>query len=313
MQSIAAMLAGGGLEGDETIGEIAGAQRRGERREGRDQRRHGGLPARVPARGGRRDPRASATPHFAYHGPASSTGGSAMVLIVNGPDRAPHRHELRQQRVRPGHARQRHDRARGAPHHDERDEHAARLPRPRHARQSRQVLVLLRRERGRSSRGSRCTSSAAAPRAKRGHRVSRRTASTRCTTSSPRRPSRCSCCFADALCNLGTPNLRGFNQSLDRLRGRARRGAAARRLEPARRAALPHGARAPARGRLQARRRAARRGRAGRRDHVALRASSGPRTSSSRARAAGPGAGRPACPGWGTKWTRSVTTRIDIP
>ena len=27
-------------------------------------------------------------PHFAYHGPASSTGGSAMVLVVNGPDRA---------------------------------------------------------------------------------------------------------------------------------------------------------------------------------------------------------------------------------
>ena len=44
-------------------------------------------------------------PHFAYHGPASSTGGSRMVTIVNGPIARRNRHELRQQRVRSGQER----------------------------------------------------------------------------------------------------------------------------------------------------------------------------------------------------------------
>jgi hypothetical protein len=83
-KSIAAMLAGGGLRGDETIGEIVergvivsaeklaiNAVMAGCRPEY--------LPVVVAA------VRGLCHPHFAYHGPPSSTGGSAMVLIVNGP------------------------------------------------------------------------------------------------------------------------------------------------------------------------------------------------------------------------------------
>jgi hypothetical protein len=82
--SIAAMLAAGGLRGDEVIGEIAGrntvvvadkvainAVMAGCRPEY--------LPVVVAAI------RGLCHPDFAYHGPASSTGGSAIVLIVNGP------------------------------------------------------------------------------------------------------------------------------------------------------------------------------------------------------------------------------------
>ncbi len=82
--SIAAMLAAGGLRGDEVIGEIPGrntvvvadkvainAVMAGCRPEY--------LPVVVAAI------RGLCHPDFAYHGPASSTGGSAMVLIVNGP------------------------------------------------------------------------------------------------------------------------------------------------------------------------------------------------------------------------------------
>jgi hypothetical protein len=83
-KSVAAMLAGAGLRGDEVIGEIAGrntvvaadkvainAVMAGCRPEY--------MPVVVAA------VRALCHPDFAYHGPASSTGGSAMVLIVNGP------------------------------------------------------------------------------------------------------------------------------------------------------------------------------------------------------------------------------------
>ncbi|MGH2394245.1 MAG: thioredoxin family protein, partial [Candidatus Limnocylindria bacterium] len=78
------MLAAGGLRGDEVIGEIAGrntvvvadkvainAVMAGCQPEY--------LPVVVAAL------RGLCHPDFAYHGPASSTGGSAMVLIVNGP------------------------------------------------------------------------------------------------------------------------------------------------------------------------------------------------------------------------------------
>ncbi len=83
-KSIAVMLAGAGLRGDETIGEIGergvvvsaeklaiNAVMAGCRPEY--------LPVVVAAI------RGLCHPHFAYHGPASSTGGSAMALIVNGP------------------------------------------------------------------------------------------------------------------------------------------------------------------------------------------------------------------------------------
>ena len=82
--SIEEMLAAGGLRGDEVIGEVAGrntvvvadkvainAVMAGCRPEY--------LPVVVAAIKG------LCHPDFAYHGPASSTGGSAMVLIVNGP------------------------------------------------------------------------------------------------------------------------------------------------------------------------------------------------------------------------------------
>ncbi|HTK93902.1 MAG TPA: thioredoxin, partial [Verrucomicrobiae bacterium] len=83
-QSISAMLAGAALKGDETIGEIEergvvvsaeklaiNAVMAGCRPEY--------LPVVVAAI------RSLCHPQFAYHGPASSTGGSAMVTIVNGP------------------------------------------------------------------------------------------------------------------------------------------------------------------------------------------------------------------------------------
>jgi hypothetical protein len=83
-KSLSEMLAGAGLRGDEVIGEIHGRNARvtadklalnavmaGCRPEY--------LPVVVAAVKSLCDPR------FAYHGPASSTGGSAMVLIVNGP------------------------------------------------------------------------------------------------------------------------------------------------------------------------------------------------------------------------------------
>src|SRR5215468_4233880 len=83
-KSVAGMLAGAGLSADRVIGELPA--------------RHvvatagktainavlaGCLPEYFPVvvaaiRG-------LCRPEFAYHGPASSTGGSAMVLIVNGP------------------------------------------------------------------------------------------------------------------------------------------------------------------------------------------------------------------------------------
>ena len=82
--SVAAMLAAGGLRGDEVIGEIAGrntvvvadkvainAVMAGCRPEY--------LPVVVAAL------RGLCHGDFAYHGPASSTGGSAIVLVVNGP------------------------------------------------------------------------------------------------------------------------------------------------------------------------------------------------------------------------------------
>jgi len=82
--SVEAMLAAGGFRGNEVIGEIAGrntevvadkvainAVMAGCRPEY--------LPVVVAAL------RGLCHPDFSYHGPASSTGGSAMVLIVNGP------------------------------------------------------------------------------------------------------------------------------------------------------------------------------------------------------------------------------------
>jgi hypothetical protein len=82
--SIAAMLAGTGLRGDEVVGEVAGrnAVVTAEK-----------LAINAVLAGCRPDyapvvvaaVRGLCHPDFAYHGPASSTGGSAIVLIVGGP------------------------------------------------------------------------------------------------------------------------------------------------------------------------------------------------------------------------------------
>ena len=82
--SIAAMLAGARLRGDETVGEI----------HGRNAVVTGESLAINAVMAGCRPEHAPVIvaavkslchPDFAYHGPASSTGGSAMVLIVGGP------------------------------------------------------------------------------------------------------------------------------------------------------------------------------------------------------------------------------------
>ena len=120
-------------------------------------------------------------------------------------------------------------------------------------------------------------------------------------------------CFADALGHLGSPNLRGFNQTLVDLRGRARRDPAPERLEPARRPSsflIEH-----------ARRTIADLKRAGRRpgevepadEHTCARVRAAPRTSCIVCAGGRAGSWSACLPGWGTKWTRSVTTVIDIP
>ncbi len=83
-KSIAAMLAAAGLRGDEVIGEIKGRNQVVVADKVAINAVMAGclaeyMPVVVAA------VRCLCHPDFAYHGPASSTGGSAMVLIVNGP------------------------------------------------------------------------------------------------------------------------------------------------------------------------------------------------------------------------------------
>lgn len=82
--SIAAMLAGGGLLGPEVIGEIPG---RGvavtAERIAVNAVLAGCRPSYMPVLAAA--VRGLCHPDFAFHGPASSTGGSAMVLVVSGP------------------------------------------------------------------------------------------------------------------------------------------------------------------------------------------------------------------------------------
>jgi len=82
--SIAAMLAAAGLRGDEILGEIAGRNTEVLAEKAAINAVMAGcrpeyMPVVVAA------VRSLCAPAFAYHGPASSTGGSAMVLVVNGP------------------------------------------------------------------------------------------------------------------------------------------------------------------------------------------------------------------------------------
>jgi hypothetical protein len=83
-KSVAEMLAGGALRGDQVIGEVPGRNsvvvaEKVAINAGMAGCRPEYMPVVAAAI------RALCHPDFAYHGPASSTGGSAIVLIVNGP------------------------------------------------------------------------------------------------------------------------------------------------------------------------------------------------------------------------------------
>jgi hypothetical protein len=119
-------------------------------------------------------------------------------------------------------------------------------------------------------------------------------------------------CFADALCNLGSPNVKGFNQSLVVLAGehaeilRAARWPRRRvqefLIEHARRrvADLKRAARLP--GPVQAADETTWRGVFERPEDILIVCAGGRAGSWS------------AClPGWGNKWTRAVTTRVEVP
>ena len=307
-KSIAAMLAGGGLGGDETIGEIAergvivsaeklaiNAVLAGCRPEY--------LPVVVAA------VRGLCHPHFAYHGPASSTGGSAMVLIVNGPiarrlgvnsgnnvfgqgaranatiGRAVRLVMMNVMNTRPGFL----DRATlGTPgkysfcfaenesEHPWEPLHVERGYRP----EQNAVTVY--------ASNSLC-------------QVYNQLAA---------EPESLLRCFADALCNLGTPNLRGFNQSLvvfagehtDILRrsGWSKRDVRRFLMENARRtvADLKRAGRRP--GEIEPADETIWKHAFERLEDILIVCAGGEAGSWS------------AClPGWGNKWTRSVTTPID--
>src|SRR5688500_9390524 len=82
--SIEAALAAAGLNGDEVLGEIAGRNTVVTAdKVAVNAVLAGCRPEYVPVVAAA--VRGLCHPDFAYHGPASSTGGSAMVLIVNGP------------------------------------------------------------------------------------------------------------------------------------------------------------------------------------------------------------------------------------
>jgi hypothetical protein len=83
-KSVAAMLAAAGLRGDQVLGEIPSRNTQVSAEKAAINAVMAGcrpeyFPVVVAA------VRGLCRPEFAYHGPASSTGGSAMVVIVNGP------------------------------------------------------------------------------------------------------------------------------------------------------------------------------------------------------------------------------------
>jgi hypothetical protein len=309
-KSIAAMLAGAGLRGDETIGEIAergvvvGAEKlainavmAGCRPEY--------LPVVVAAI------RGLCHPHFAYHGPASSTGGSAMVLIVNGPiagrlgvnsgnnafgqgtranatiGRAVRLVMMNVMNTRPGFL----DRATlGNPGKYSfcfAENESAHPWEPLHV-----------------ERGYRPLQSA----------VTVYASNSLCPVYNQlaAEPEPLLRCFADALCNLGTPNLRGFNQSLvvfagehaDTLRrsGWSKRDVRGFLMEHARRtvADLKRAGRRP--GEIEPGD-----------DTTWKRAFERPEDILIVCAGGQAGSWSACLPGWGNKWTRSVTTLIDTP
>jgi hypothetical protein len=309
-KSIAEMLAGAGLRGEEVVGEIRernvavtaeklaiNAVLAGCKPEY--------LPVVVAA------VRGLCHPDFAYHGPASSTGGSAMVLIVNGPvgprlginsgnnlfgqgvranatiGRAVRLTMMNVMNTRPGFL----DRATlGTPGKYSFcfAENEVRHPwRPLHV------------ERGFRSGDSTVTVYASNSLCA----VYNQLAAT---------PEPLLLCFADALCNLGSPNLRGYNQSLIVFAGEhadvlaqsgwSRRDVQAFLVAHARRtiADLKRAGRRP--GDLDPR------------DETAWKYAFQDPDDLLIVCAGGQAGSWSAClPGWGNKWTRSVTTAIEAP
>ena len=76
---------------------------------------------------------AACTDEFNAHGLLATTMPVGPVVIVNGPIRRAHRHELGHERLRPGQPRQLDDRPRAAARHPQRRRRPARRGRPRHA------------------------------------------------------------------------------------------------------------------------------------------------------------------------------------
>jgi hypothetical protein len=308
--SVEAMLAAGGFRGNEVIGEIAGrntevvadkvainAVMAGCRPEY--------LPVVVAAL------RGLCHPDFSYHGPASSTGGSAMVLIVNGPI-------VRRLAINHG------NNAFGQGHR----------PNATIGRAVRLVMMnamntrpgfLDRATLGNPGKYTFCFAETEDDHPWEPLSVSRGcapsdSAVTVIATNSlyqvynqlAATPEPLLLCFADALANLGSPNLKGFNESLIVLAGEHAEvlrasGWSRRQMQQF---LIDH-----------ARRRVADLKRAGRlpgvvapEDETTWRHVFERPDDILIACAGGRAGSWSAClPGWGTKWTRSVTTRIEIP
>ena len=306
-KSLAEMLAGAGLRGDETIGEIPergvvvtaeklalNAIMAGCRPEY--------LPVVVAA------VRGLCHHDFAYHGPASSTGGSAMVLIVNGPiarrigvnsgnnafgqgaranatiGRAVRLVMMNAMSTRPG-----------------------LLDRATLGNPGKYSFCFAENEAGHPweplhvERGFRPEDSAVTVYASNSlYQVYNQLAST---------PEPLLRCFADALCHLGTPNLRGFNQSLIVLAGEH---ADVLRASGWSKADVRAFLMAHARRTIADLKRAARRpGEVEPADETTWKHAFERAEDIMIACAGGPAGSWSAClPGWGNKWTRSVTVAV---
>jgi len=306
--SVEATLAAGGLRGDEVIGEIPGRNTVVVADKVAINAVMAGcmpeyLPVVVAALKG------LCHPDFAYHGPASSTGGSAMVLIVNGP-------VARALRINSG------NNAFGQGHR----------PNATIGRAVRLVMMnamntrpglLDRATLGHPGKYSFCFAEHEDDHpweplhVSRGLRPHDSAVTVYASNSLSQvynqlaaEPEPLLRCFADALCNLGSPNVKGFNQSLVVLAGEHAEvlrasGWSRRRMqdflvEQARRpvADLKRAGRLP--GAVESADETTWRHVFERADDLLIVCAGGRAGSWS------------AClPGWGNKWTRAVTTRIE--
>jgi hypothetical protein len=308
--SLAAMLAAAGLQGHEVLGEIPGRNTEVVAEKAAINAVMAGcrpeyMPVVVAA------VKSLCAPAFAYHGPASSTGGSAMVLVVNGPiarrlginsgnnafgqghrpnatiGRAVRLIMMNVMNTRPGFL----DRATlGTPGKyafcfaEHEDDHPWE---PLH----------VWRGLGRGDSAVTLIASNSL------YQVYNQLAAT---------PEPLLLCFADALCNMGAPNLRGFNEALIVFAGEHADilKAAGWSRADVQRFLVEH-----TRRRLADFKRAARiPGAVGETDDATWRYIFERPEDILIACAGGRAGSWSAClPGWGTRWTRGVTTRIDDP